>query len=330
MQDIATLQHPQSPTLRSNTFCSFPFVEIGHLLNTGENMTVRPQRTIARTAEVAGVGLFTGADVTLRFLPAEEDRGIVFRRADLAGRPEVPATIDYVVPRSRRTAVARGHAVVEMTEHVLAALAGLRVDNCIVELDAPEPPGCDGSSLMFADALMKADFVRQSAPRAVFVVDEEEIVVGDGDAELIAQTSCGAGLTIHYRLDYGPRSPIAPQALAVEITPHTFLEELAFARTFVLQAEIAELKAHGYGRRVTPKDLLVFSREGVVDNKLRSLDECVRHKILDCVGDFALLGCDLHGHISAYRSGHSMNREMVRRLHDAARLVAHQEKTHAA
>lgn len=294
-------------------------------------MPFRPQRTIARPVEVAGVGLITGADVTLRFLPAAEDHGVVFRRVDLAGRPEVPATIDYAVARSRRTAVACGHAVVEMTEHVLAALAGLRVDNCVVELDAAEPPGCDGSSLTFADALMKADFVRQNAPRAVFVVEEEEIVVGDDpEAELIAQTTCGDGLTIHYRLDYGPRSPIAPQALSIEITPHTFLEELAFARTFVLESEIAALKAQGYGRRVTAKDLLVFSRDGVVDNKLRSLDECVRHKILDCVGDFALLGCDLRGHMSAHRSGHALNREMVRRLCETSRTPEACQTSHAA
>jgi len=294
-------------------------------------MTLRPQRTIARTADIAGVGLFTGADVTLRFLPAQEGHGIVFRRVDLAGRPEVPATIDHAIERSRRTALACGHAVVEMTEHVLAALAGLRVDNCVVELDAPEPPGCDGSSLVFADALMNAGFVRQTATRDVYTVEEEEIVLGDdADAELFAQPSEGDGLTIHYRLDYGPRSPIAPQALSIEITPHTFLEELAFARTFVLESEIAELKARGYGRHVTPKDLLIFSSVGAIENKLRSLDECVRHKILDCVGDFALLGCDLRGHLSAYRSGHSQNREMVRRLYDAAHAVSHQERTHAA
>jgi UDP-3-O-[3-hydroxymyristoyl] N-acetylglucosamine deacetylase len=292
---------------------------------------LRPQRTIARTAEIAGIGLFTGADVTLRFLPAPEDHGIVFRRVDLAGCPEVPATIDYAIARSRRTAVGRGHAIVEMTEHVLAALAGLRVDNCVVELDAPEPPGCDGSSLVFAEALMNADFVRQDAPRGVFTVEDEEIVLGDdGDAELIAQSSEGDGLTVHYRLDYGPRSPIAPQALSIEITPHTFLEELAFARTFVLQSEIADLKARGYGRRVTARDLLVFSRDGVVENKLRSLDECVRHKILDCVGDFALLGCDLRGHFSAYRSGHSMNREMIRRLSETSPASDNRQTTHAA
>lgn len=285
-------------------------------------MPLRLQRTIKRSVEVKGIGLFSGADVHLRFLPAADDQGIVFRRTDLPGSPQIPAMIANVVSRTRRTAIAKGGVLVDVTEHVLAALYGLCIDNCIVELDAPEPPGCDGSSLVFADALMKAEIERQSRPRKRIVIDQKHVVTSeDGKAEIVAQPACSPSLTIHYQLDYGSRSPIAPQALSLEITPQTFLNELAFARTFLLESEVAGLKSLGYGRRVTPKDLLVFSEQGVVGNKLRSLDECVRHKILDCVGDFALSGCDIHGHFFACRSGHRLNREIIGRIHSANESV---------
>ena len=114
-------------------------------------------------------------------------------------------------------------------------------------------------------------------------------------------------LVISYELDYGPRSPIKPQLLTFEYTPETFVANIAFARTFILETEVAALKAQGYGTRVTEKDLLIFGENGVIGNAMRTADECVRHKILDCIGDFALLGRDIHGHVRAYRSGHNLN-----------------------
>src|SRR5947209_5047865 len=119
----------------------------------------RLQRTIARDTEVRGVGFFLGADVALRFRPAEADSGVVFVRTDLPERPTVPAHIRYVIPTRRRTSLQRGEARVEMVEHVMAALAGLRIDNCTVEINAPETPGCDGSSRAFVEALHGAGIV---------------------------------------------------------------------------------------------------------------------------------------------------------------------------
>lgn len=291
-------------------------------------MPLRLQRTIARRTEVRGIGFLTGADVRLGFCPAGEQHGIVFQRTDLAGRPTVAATIANAVPRSRRTAIVDGEACVEMTEHVMAALAGLRVDNCLVQLDAPEPPGCDGSSLAFAEALLAAGFVEQSAPRGAIALDGEMYVADQrtaGTSENSGETPAGFGsivaspperdgLVVSFRLDYGPRCPIPPQYFALDVTPESFLEEIAFARTFILESEAAGLKAQGYGTRVTPQDLLVFGEGGVIGNRLRVEDECVRHKILDCLGDFALIGCDLQGHVAASRSGHRLNRELVRRI----------------
>lgn len=110
------------------------------------------------------------------------------------------------------------------------------------------------------------------------------------------------------------RSPIKPQLLTYEFSPETFVSEIAFARTFILQSEVAALQSKGYGSRVTEKDLLIFGPDGVIGNQLRSSDECVRHKILDCIGDFALMGCDVHGHFRAYRSGHNTNHAICQKI----------------
>ncbi|MBW3540495.1 MAG: UDP-3-O-acyl-N-acetylglucosamine deacetylase [Planctomycetes bacterium] len=280
-------------------------------------MVVRRQRTIQRPVEVRGIGFLTGASIRLRFLPAPPGHGIAFRRIDRLGlgADPVPATIEYTVPRERRTAIERGGVTIEMTEHVLAALYGLRVDNCLVELNGPEPPGCDGSSQAFVEALFQAGFEEQDAPRDVFVVRRGLRAVDEKrGAEVAARPLSPPALVVGYDLDYGPASPIPAQALALEITPESFARELAAARTFVLEAEVKALKAQGYGRRTTARDLLVFGRDGVIDNAVRFPDECVRHKILDCLGDFALMGCDLYGEFRARRSGHRLNRELIRGL----------------
>lgn len=284
----------------------------------------RLQRTIGRASELKGVALFSGADVTMRFLPACPGHGIAFRRVDCPGSHSIPARLEYAVPRHRRTAIEHQGVVVELTEHVLAALAGLQIDNCLVQLDAPEPPCCDGSSVAFVDALLQAGIVEQDELRESFTVQSPVSVRDDnGDAEISAKPLSRRTLAITYHLDYGVRSPIVPQTLTVEISPETFLGELAFARTFVLESEIAALRERGYGQRTSTSDLLVFGQNGVIENQLRADDECVRHKILDCLGDFALLGCDLYGHFNAYRSGHHLNREMLRRLKASHSTAAH-------
>ena len=276
---------------------------------------VRSQRTLRRPAEVTGVGFFTGEDVALRFLPAAENHGLAFQRVDLPGSKPIPARLESTISRDRRTSIARDGAVVELTEHVLAALAGLQVDNCLIEINAAEVPGCDGSSLAFAEALLAAGIVEQSAPRERLIV--EHVVktrAEDCGSEIVVKPLSRPALALSYLLDYGPRSPIPAQTLTVEITPESFMEELAWARTFVLESEVQALQAQGYGKRTTAKDLLVFGPHGPIDNAVRASDECVRHKILDCLGDFALLGCDLQGHFAAYRSGHRLNREAARRV----------------
>ncbi len=274
----------------------------------------RLQQTLAEPVETQGVGFLTGADVTVRFLPAAPHHGIQFQRLDVPGSEPIPAHIDYAIPRDRRTALANRDVTVELTEHVLAALAGLQIDNCLVQLDAPETPGCDGSSMAFVEALLSTEIVPQTEPRVCFVVEHSTQVAGEEGSSIVALPSKTSGLTVEYVLDYGADSPIPFQHFLIEITPETFVQELAFARTFILESEIEALRSAGYGRRTSEKDLLIYGEEGILGNALRAQNECVRHKILDCLGDFALIGCDLIGHFRAHRSGHRLNRELVREL----------------
>jgi UDP-3-O-[3-hydroxymyristoyl] N-acetylglucosamine deacetylase / 3-hydroxyacyl-[acyl-carrier-protein] dehydratase len=275
----------------------------------------RPERTLARTTEVRGVGFFHGSDVNLRFLPADAGTGIIFARSDLPGRPVVPARIDKVIPSPRRTTIRQGAATVEMIEHVMAALAGLQIDNCVVEIDAGECPGCDGSSRAFVEAFDQAGIVEQKRMRQALIL-ERSVSVREGDTILAALPGAPDRLTLSYNLDYGREAPISAQSFCLGLTPESFRDELAASRTFVLEAEANALRASGIGVRTTPADLLIFGRDGIIGNALRYPDECVRHKILDMVGDLALLGVDLHGFVVAHRSGHQTNAALTRKLHE--------------
>lgn len=279
-------------------------------------MPVRCQRTIRNETKTRGIGFLTGADVTLRFLPAPENHGVVFQRVDLSDQPRVPATHEFLVPRQRRTGISGNGATIELVEHVMSALAGLQVDNCLVQLDAPETPGFDGSCQPVVDALLLADFENQTATRRILRVARPLHVTSEDGSMIDARPFGRDGLTITYMLDYGSNSPIPAQSYTVDVTPETFVNEIAFARTFILDSEIASLKALGYGPRTTSHDLLVFTADGVLENELKAADECARHKILDCIGDFALTGCDVQGYFNAWRTGHQTNHELMRQLKD--------------
>ncbi|QDT56752.1 UDP-3-O-[3-hydroxymyristoyl] N-acetylglucosamine deacetylase [Caulifigura coniformis] len=275
-------------------------------------MTLDRQRSIATTAEVSGFGLFGGIDCRLVFHPAEEGSGIAFRRVDLPHSRPVPATAEFVARVPRRTALSDGHSTIETVEHVMAALAGLCIDNCLVELDAPEAPIGDGSALPFVEALLVAGIVEQSAEVEAFRPASPFSVEGNGGQTIEANGD--PEYRVRYSLDYGPGSPIPKQSACVAVRPETFLREIAGARTFVLASEIEGLRAMGYGRRATTENLLVFHDGGIEDNSLRWPDECARHKLLDAIGDLALCGGRLTGHFHATRSGHHLNHEMARRL----------------
>jgi UDP-3-O-acyl N-acetylglucosamine deacetylase len=276
-------------------------------------ITTRNQRTLAKPASIEGFGYWSGEDVRLEFRPAEPGTGIVFVRGDLPGAPRIPAHIYHRVETPRRSSLRLGEAGVDMIEHVMGALAGLRIDNCEVWTDAAEMPGCDGSSLPFVAALDAAGIEEQPRPRPARVV-RQVLRLGDEESWVEARPALDGQCILQYQLDYGPQTPIGRQEFQISLEPDTFRRELAPCRTFMLKSEAEWLLARGLGLRTTCRDLLVFDEQGPIDNLLRFPDECVRHKLLDMVGDLALTGCDLVGCFTAHRSGHRLNAELVRLL----------------
>ncbi|MGE0609742.1 MAG: UDP-3-O-acyl-N-acetylglucosamine deacetylase [Pirellulales bacterium] len=280
----------------------------------------RYQQTLAQPARISGYGYWSGRDVNVEFLPAEPDTGVVFVRRDLHPAARIPALVTSRIETPRRTTLRSPRGSVEMVEHILAALSGLQIDNCEVSVDAPEMPGCDGSSQPFVDVLLAAGIARQNAGRTQLIV-REITRLGDEDSWIEARPAASGSLSIKYRLDYGRDNAIGRQTLALTVSPDTFQRELAPSRTFMLKAEADWLRAQGLGLRPTSQDLLVFDERGPIENELRYADECVRHKMLDLVGDFALAGCDVVGHFVAHRSGHRLNAELIRVLLSEGELV---------
>ena len=273
------------------------------------------QATVCGPVEFSGLSLFHGYDSRVRLLPAEANTGIVFRRTDLKNVPDIPATHNFLKTVPRRTVLASSkEASVETVEHLMAALAGLRIDNCLVEINAPEVPAYDGSCRDFCDGILEVGIQSLDAVTSLMEFDGEIAVRGDHGQSIAMGPAEGPFTTVHYELNYGPNSPLPAQSLTAEITPDWFYQNIAAARTFVLEDEIKVLKQMGYGLHLTTKDLVVVGASGVIDNELRWPDEAVRHKILDCVGDLALSGVAYCGHVSASRSGHHLNHELASEL----------------
>ncbi|MEX0977938.1 MAG: UDP-3-O-acyl-N-acetylglucosamine deacetylase [Pirellulales bacterium] len=280
---------------------------------------LRKQRTISQPVSVFGFGFWSGRDVHLEFRPAAQDSGITFVRKD-ATATRIQAVVSNRIETPRRTTLSYGRASVEMVEHVMAAFAGMQIDNCEVWVDEAEMPGCDGSSLPFVEALRQAGAVEQSAPRPQLVV-RNITRLGTDEAWVEARPSTDGGLNIKFRLDYGSNNAIGRQSMQMSVTPDSFRRELAPARTFVLQEEAKWLVERGLGKRATYQNLLVFDNDGPVQNELRFRDECVRHKALDLLGDLALAGCDLVGQFIAHRSGHRLNAELVKALLNEEEII---------
>jgi len=274
---------------------------------------LRQQNTLGSVAAISGTGYWSGAAVKVAFHPAEPGAGITFVHSGHTPAARIQASVHRRIEQPRRTTLRDGGASVEMVEHILAALAGLQVDNCEVHIDQNEAPGCDGSSQAFVEAIDAAGIVAQDAQRPVLVVSEP-VRVGDENEWIEARPSRSPGLKVKYRLDYGMEHPIGRQSIELQISPHKFRNELASARTYLMKEEADWLLAQGLGAHVTPKDLLVFDDMGPIDNELRFEDECVRHKALDVVGDLALAGCDIRGSVVAHRSGHRLNASLVNAL----------------
>jgi UDP-3-O-[3-hydroxymyristoyl] N-acetylglucosamine deacetylase len=273
----------------------------------------RSQQTLRNICHVSGRGYWSGAAISLTFLPAAPCTGIVFRRIDLPGHPTIEVNTSNRRETPLRTRLVNGEVAVDMVEHVLAALYAFQIDNCIIETTGCEMPGLDGSAFAFSCALRQAGIAIQDAPRATHNI-ARSIRIGDDRQWIMATPSATPGLTLEYRLDYGPNSSIRNATFAAEIDANTFHHQIACARTFITKAEAEQLQSQGLAKHVTNRDLLVFADNGPIDNSLRFSDECARHKLLDLIGDLSLTGIDLSGRIVACRSGHKLNGRMADEL----------------
>ena len=274
---------------------------------------MEPQHTIAEPVTLEGRGLFHGEHAAITFKPAETNHGIVFVRKDL-GDAEIPALVSYVVKRARRTALKNGQASIDTCEHCLSAMAGLRLDNLLIEIDGPEIPALDGSAKPFFDALDGAGVVEQDAPRRRMVV-REPVVVRQDDALVAAMPCEDTETQLLYELDYPDHGVIGRQLRTFDFRNGDYAHEIAPSRTFVLESEAKALHEAGIGTHLSPDDVLVIGDDGPLGAiTFRFDDEPVRHKMLDLIGDLYLLGAPIQGRIIAHKSGHWLNHLLVRKL----------------
>ena len=268
------------------------------------------QQTLNRPASFSGVGLHSGNRVNMTILPAPANSGVRFRRVDLDGKPEIEARVENVSETNRSTTLAKGNVKIHTVEHILAALAGYGIDNAVVELDANEPPIGDGSSREFCKIIQAAGVVAQAEKREFFTPAEPiELHLGETTMTLFPDEKFKITCTSadkHGRFT---------QFYSTEITPQTWENDLAHARTFCFFEEIEYLFKNGLIKGGSLENAVVIRDDAVLTTEpLRYREEFVRHKMLDIVGDLSLLGRPISGHVIAVRPGHAGNVELVRRV----------------
>lgn len=264
----------------------------------------------------------------MTFAPAEPDSGITFVREQDGKVATIPATVHNVLRRPRRTCLKNGTLFVETVEHCMAALAGMGIDNAIVKVTGGtigELPGGDGSSRPFVETIQEAGIVEQEELIRPLVIRRPVQVTADG-ATLAALPGPTDKLEVIY--DFEARPPVGRQVISFHLGDDDFISQLAPARTFVFEDEARELRARGLGEHLTPRELLVISSNGPIDNEFRFADECARHKVLDLIGDLSLIGRPLRGRIVACKSGHALNHLLARRLLEQDQDVHRQGLTH--
>ncbi len=301
-------------------------------------MPNRYQKTICGKVSLNGIGLHTGINSTLNIKPAKENSGIIFKRLDLKNNPTVPADVDYVIATNRGTVLERNGIRIHTVEHVLAALRGFGIDNAIIELLGPEPPIMDGSALPFVQAIKRVGIIDQSVIQDVFKVTEL-IQFKDSENDIEINILPADQFKITFFMDYNLPN-FGLQYISIEDVESEFVKEIAPARTFGLLSEVTRLKQNGLikggglenaviivDKKVDKKERNILSKlfglnmQHVFNNgdilnseALRFENEPVRHKVLDLVGDMALLGKPMAGHIIATKSGHSINIELVKKI----------------
>lgn len=277
------------------------------------------QQTIAGEATFEGVGLHTGVTGRMRFLPAEPGTGVRFRRTDLTGAPEIPATLDSVRTTDRSTALAVGDAQVATVEHLMAAVAGSGLDNLVIEIDAAEVPIGDGSFSPFFELFQKTGVVAQGQPARVLELKETVRAAGPAGSTYVAVPDDGYRIATTIEFDH---PLIRRQFGAYDVTTAEFASELAGARTFGFMKDAESLRSRGLVKGVSFENAVILDETGVASGELRWADEFVRHKAGDVLGDLALLGRRLQAQVIATRPSHAGNIALARAIAQSATRVA--------
>ena len=266
------------------------------------------QRTLRRQISCVGIGLHSGNKVHLSLKPAAADFGIRFRRTDL-GEHEVPATVQHLAGIQLATGLARNEVSVETVEHLLAALVSMNVDNALVELNSPEVPIMDGSAAPFIYLIQEAGLKALQAPRKYLKI-VRPIAISRGDKRIALYPSDHFKVTYSISYDH---PLLRHQSRTLRITEDSFIEEVAPARTFTFLKDVEMLRQNGLALGGSLENAIVLGETGVL-NALRFEDEFVRHKILDAVGDLALVGYPVIGHLVAHRAGHALHTEFAAKI----------------
>ncbi len=268
------------------------------------------QNTIRTAGGISGVALHTGTRASLNILPAPVNTGIVFKRVDMPGKPEVKAVVENVIDVRRATTIASKTtgAFVVLVEHIMAALHAAHIDNAIVEMDGPEPPIADGSAMPYLKIILDAGIQEQDAP-AKYWTAAQPVVFEAGSATLALLPA--DDLKISFTVEYGATA-LDTQFFSTVITPDTFRKELSLARTFVIYRELEQVFAAGLAKGGS-LDNAVILHDGAIVSKdgLRYPNELVRHKIMDMVGDLYLIGSRVNAHIVSVKSGHPTHVKLV-------------------
>jgi len=270
---------------------------------------LHPQRTLRRSIACAGIGLHSGNKVTLSLKPASANAGIRFRRSDLGGL-EVPATVRHVGGINHATGLSRDAVTVDTVEHLLAAFVSLGVDNAIVELNSPEVPIMDGSAAPFIYLIHEAGVKQLPAPRR-YLKMLRPVSLSRGDKRIALYPSDHFKVTYSIAFDH---PLLRHQSRTLRVTEESFIEEIAPARTFGFLEDVEMMRQQGLALGGSLENAVVIGDTGVLNNALRFEDEFVRHKILDVIGDMALVGHPIIGHLIAHRGGHALHTEFAARV----------------
>ncbi len=274
---------------------------------------MRQQQTLYHPISCTGIGLHTGKPVTLTLRPAPSDTGVVFVNRNGHAGATLAASVDHLVATELCTAISGNGFQVKTIEHVLAALAGLNVDNVYVDIDAAEAPVMDGSSAPFVQLIQSAGLVLQNRRRS-FLKITRPLEIVDGSRRIRIEPSSTPRITYTIQYDH---PLIRTQTYAYEHSSYAFETEIAGARTFGFLQEVEALWARGLGRGGNLENTVVLSQDGILNESgLRFSDEFVRHKVLDLIGDFSLLGLPFIGHLIADRSGHALHTRLVKQILD--------------